>query len=146
MIIERGIPGETIVVKRMDGRRTEGKCQVHEETIVNVVRIGGDTNVAVNKGGKKTTYKLGTGGDHSRAVAGPARPGTLGPLVTLGHSFQDARWAANDTNTDLGSRDSEGERADVKRTSYTIRCRLAKSVTSIRLLSLQNPDIRRICW
>ena len=121
MIIERGNPGETIVVKRMDGPRTDGKNEIREETTVNVVRIGGDTDVAINKEGKKYTYKLGMGGDHlGPAMAELARLGTLGPLGTFGHSFQDARWAARATKTELGSRDFEGLRADGKRTSYTI--------------------------
>ena len=121
VIIERGNPGETIVVKRMDGLGKDGKNEVREETTVNVVRIGGDTDVAVNKDGKKYTYKLGPGGDHlGPAMAEFARLGTLGPLGTLGHSFQDVRWAAKATKTDLGSRDFEGIRADGKRTSYTI--------------------------
>ena len=121
VIIERGNPGETIVIKRMDGLRADGKNEVREETTVNVVRIGGDTDVAVNKDGKKFTYKLGIGGDHlGPAMAELARVGTLGPLGTLGHSFQDARWAAKATKTDLGTRDFEGLRADGKRTSYTI--------------------------
>ena len=121
VIIERGNPGETIVVKRMDGLGKDGKNEVREETTVNVVRIAGDTDVAVNKDGKKYTYKLGPGGDHlGPAMAELARLGTLGPLGTLGHSFQDVRWAAKATKTDLGSRDFEGIRADGKRTSYTI--------------------------
>ena len=122
VIIERGnAGGETIVVKRMDGLGKDGKNEVREETTVNVVRIGGDTDVAVNKDGKKYTYKLGPGGDHlGPAMAELARLGTLGPLGTLGHSFQDVRWAAKATKTDLGSRDFEGVRADGKRTSYTI--------------------------
>lgn len=121
VIIERGNPGETIVVKRMDGPRTDGKSEIREETTVNVVRIGGDTDVAINKDGKNYTYKLGPGGDHlGPAMAELARFGTLGPLGTLGHSFQDARWAAKATKTELGSRDFEGVRADGKRTTYTI--------------------------
>ncbi len=121
VIIERGNPGETIVVKRMDGLSKAGKNEVREETTVNVVRIGGDTDVAVNKDGKKFTYKLGTGGDHlGPAMAELARLGTPGPLGTLGHSIQDARWAARATKTELGSREFDGVRADGKRTTYTI--------------------------
>jgi hypothetical protein len=128
VIIERGNPGETIVVKRMDGPRADGKNEVREETIVNVIRIGGDNtvridgeNVSVNKDGKKFSYKFGPGADPmGAAMAELGRLGTLGPLGTLGHSFHDARWAAKATKTDLGSRDFEGVRADGKRTSYTI--------------------------
>jgi len=53
VIIERDTPGETNFVKRMDGRRKGGRNGVREETTVNVVRIDGDTDVAVNKDGKK---------------------------------------------------------------------------------------------
>jgi len=146
VIIERDTPGETNFVKRMDGRRKGGRNGVREETTVNVVRIDGDTDVAVNKDGKKPPTSSVPAAITAGQWRDPPDPARLGRSSHWGTASRMHVGPPKATNTDLGSRDSEGERADVKRTSYTIRFRLAKSVTSIRLLSLQNPGIRRICW
>lgn len=116
VIIERGNPGEEIVVKRYETPSADGKNNLREEAVVKVVRVGGD--VTVNTNGKTVIHKIGGDGD---SIGGSlASLAKLGDLGSMSHSFQDVRWAAKSTVTELGVRDFDGVRADGKRTSYTI--------------------------
>lgn len=107
VIVERGHPGEEVVIKRVEVNGEGAQKEVREETTVNVIRVGG--NVSVNTNGQNYSYKFGSDADHiGQALGG------------LGHSFQDARWSAKSTTSELGTRDFDGVRAEGKRRSYTI--------------------------
>lgn len=107
VIVEHPGPGQEIIVKRIEAPSAEGKKDVREEVKVNVVRAGGPGGANVQ------AFHFGND-EIGRAVGESMR---LGPI---GMSFQDGKWSAKATTTQLGTRDIEGVHAEGKSVSYTI--------------------------
>ena len=112
-IIERGNPGEEIVVKRLELPASDNKKEVREEVRVNVVRTK-DGPAAAGSTGKSFAYRFGDGESFSHAFGESMQHGPIGM------SFKDMKWSGKSTTTSLGVRDFEGVRADGKSVSYTI--------------------------
>jgi hypothetical protein len=113
-IIERGAPGEEIVIHRSEGPRGSG-TELREEVSVRVVRSdSSDTK-------SKATSSASPRATHL-SIGGPLGPmGDLGDrLAPLGNLFQDRAWASKATTKELGTKDIEGIRAEGKLRSYTI--------------------------
>ena len=112
-IIERGHPGEEIIVKRFESAVTDGKKEINEELKVNVIRSGGGVG-AGSAGANTFTYKFGDGESIGHAVGESMQHGPIGM------SFKDMRWSGKATTTQMGVKDFDGVRAEGKSTSYTI--------------------------
>ena len=112
-IVERGNPGEVIVVKRVELPASDEKKEVREEVRVNVVR-NIDGPAAAGTAGKAFAYRFGDGESFGHAFGESMQHGPIGM------SFKDMKWSAKSTTTSLGVRDFEGVRADGKSVSYTI--------------------------
>jgi hypothetical protein len=113
-IIERGGPGEEIVIHRSEGPRGSG-TEMREEVSVRVVRSdSSDTrSKATSSANPKATHL---------SIGGPmGQMGDLGDrLAPLGNLFQDRAWSSKATTKELGTKDIEGIRAEGKLRSYTI--------------------------
>ncbi|MEO8102062.1 MAG: hypothetical protein ABI790_06020 [Betaproteobacteria bacterium] len=108
-IIERGQPGEEIIVKRIESPAADGKKEVREEVKVQVLRA----NTGSGQAGTHA-FHFSDGESIGHAISETVRNGPIGM------SFQDLKWSAKSVTTQLGSKDFEGVRADGKSTSYTI--------------------------
>ena len=108
-LVERGNPGEEIIVKRIEGPAADGRKDVREEVKVNVVRSGSGPAHA-----GAYAYSFGDGESIGRAIGDSMR---LGPI---GMSFQDMKWSGKSTTTQLGTKDFDGVRAEGKSVGYTI--------------------------
>ena len=117
-IIERGNPGEEIVMKRIESPVTDGKKEIREEVKVRVVRASGATGAsAVADAGAGTqayTFKFSDGETIGNAIGESMRHGPIGM------SFQDMKWSGKSTTNSLGFKDFDGVRAEGKNVSYTI--------------------------
>ena len=112
-IIERGHPGEEIIVKRFESPATDGKKEINEEVKINVIRLGGGAG-AGNAGANAFAYKFGNGESMGHAFGESMQHGPIGM------SFKDMKWSGKATTTQLGVKNFDGVRADGKSTSYTI--------------------------
>ncbi|MBL8515075.1 MAG: hypothetical protein JNJ55_13870 [Betaproteobacteria bacterium] len=129
-IIERGKPGEEIVIKRIERPAGDGKREISEDVNVSVIRAGGDVQITTTgKDGVRVqgdNVKFTTGPVNVNKVVLSGAPGelpALGDLMklnSLGTALGDGKWAAKATTTSLGIRDFDGVRAEGKSTSYTI--------------------------
>ncbi|MBL8520115.1 MAG: hypothetical protein JNK75_05520 [Betaproteobacteria bacterium] len=120
-IIERGNPGEEIIIQRSEGGNDVRK-EIREDVQVRVIRGSGP--------GSSVTLNV----PHVPHVPGvppippipPIPPldhlatGDLVKLSALGTSLGDAKWSSKATTTPLGIRDFDGVRAEGKSKSYTI--------------------------
>ncbi len=117
-IIERGNPGEEIVVKRIESPATEGKKEIREEVKVRVVRPSGATGAAGatdgGAGAQAYNFKFSDGETIGNAISESMRHGPIGM------SFQDMKWSGKSTTNSLGFKDFDGVRAEGKNVSYTI--------------------------
>ncbi len=112
-IIERGGPGEEIVIHRSEGPRGSG-TELREEVSVRVIRgEGADAKKASALEFPRTPHP---------SISGPlGQLGDLGGrLAPLGNLFQDRAWSSKATTKELGTKDIEGVRAEGKLRSYTI--------------------------
>ena len=117
-IIERGNPGEEIIVKRVESPATDGKKEIREEVKVRVARPSGGTAAAAGAeagtGAHVHTFKFSDGESIGNALSESMRHGPIGM------SFQDMKWSGKSTSTALGFKDFDGVRAEGKSVSYTI--------------------------
>ncbi len=116
-IIERGNPGEEIIVKRVESPATDGKKEIREEVKVRVPRPSGGTAAAgaeAGTGAQVHTFKFSDGETIGNALSESMRHGPIGM------SFQDLKWSGKSTTTALGFKDFDGVRAEGKSVSYTI--------------------------
>ena len=112
-IIERGHPGEQIIVKRFESPVADGKREISEEVKVNVIRSGGGVG-AGGTGANTFTYKFGDSESMGYAFGESIQHGPIGM------SFKDVKWSGKAATTPLGVKDFDGVRAEGKSTSYTI--------------------------
>jgi hypothetical protein len=117
-IIERGGPGEEIIIHRSEGGSPHGGQEVREEVNVKVIRGEGAAVSDARVKSATTAITLnGPGGQMSLQSLG----GELGDkLAPLGNLFQDRKWATKATTKELGTRDFDGVRAEGKLRSYVI--------------------------
>ena len=116
-IIERGNPGEEIIVKRVESPATDGKKEIREEVKVRVARPSGGTAAAgaeVGTGAQVHTFKFSDGETIGNALSESMRHGPIGM------SFQDLKWSGKSTTNALGFKDFDGVRAEGKSVSYNI--------------------------
>ena len=117
-IIERGNPGEEIIVKRVESPATDGKKEIREEVKVRVARPSGGTAAAAGAeagtGAQVHTFKFSDGETIGNAISESMRHGPIGM------SFQDLKWSGKSTTNALGFKDFDGVRAEGKSVSYTI--------------------------
>ena len=113
-IIERGAPGEEIVIHRSEGPRGSG-TELREEVSVRVVRSdSSDTKSKATSSASPRATHLSIGGPLGQMA-------DLGDrLAPLGNLFQDRAWSSKATTKELGTKDIEGIRAEGKLRSYTI--------------------------
>ena len=112
-IIERGHPGEEIIVKRFESPVTDGKKEIREEVKINVIRTSGSA-IAGTAGANTFAYRIGDSESMGHAFGESMQHGPIGM------SFKDMKWSGKAVTTQLGSKDIEGVRADGKSTAYTI--------------------------
>ena len=121
-IIERGGPGEEIVIHRHEGPRGSG-----------------DAKAKASVGANPRATHLAMGGP----LVGPL--GDLGDrLAPLGNLFQDRAWSSKATTKELGSKDIDGIRAEGKLRSYTIPAGEIgnKNAISVTTETWTSPDLQ----
>ncbi|MFN8753982.1 MAG: hypothetical protein ACK5YB_00325 [Burkholderiales bacterium] len=133
-IIERGNPGEEIIIQRIESPTGAGGSSVREEVKVNVVRTAGTTSSTRSGSLIAPVPPVPPALPVPPAPPAPPLPpippvplidlhhgmSGLAPLGPLFSSANDRKWAATATTRELGTRDFDGVRADGKLRSYTI--------------------------
>jgi hypothetical protein len=120
MVIDRGTPGQEIIIQRSTGQNASGKQEISEEVKVSVVRSSSNGGTSTSTSTNTLGVPLMPPGANGLPTLNISAGQHLNALDPLFASMNDRKWSSAETTRDLGVRDMEGVRAEGKLRSYTI--------------------------